>query len=656
MSEQINKRMGDYEILNELGAGGMGKVYRVRNVIFDRIEAMKVLLPDLAGRQELADRFLREIKLTASLNHPNIAALRTAFVADNQLVMIMEYVEGTNLAQRVERGPIPVADAVNYIGQALSALGYAHQRGVIHRDIKPSNMMLTPQGVVKLMDFGIARADSEKKLTMSGTTLGSIGYMSPEQVKGEATDARSDLYSTGISLYEMVTGQRPFQAASDYNIMAAHVREKPKPPIELQPGLPSMLNEIILMSIAKDPAQRFQSADAMRNALSTVQCLGVVAPSAMPMTADLPTADSLRAPGLATTRAAISYPDATAPMAAAGRSFVPGPNAADAPRVDLPRPALTPSVPPAAPVPEAIPPTPPMAAAGGISTSGAPLPGSAMPSAAPVQAPPAATPHPATAYPPFPAAPVPPPASSHRGLYMTLGALVVLAGLVAAGIYLPSGSRTHAKVPDTGLAATASPSPTTDSKTVPPPAPSAASTAGTAIPDSAPAPPPAAPPLAVADDSTPLSPPVAPAKVPRAEQPDIGQNTPAPPSRSHESAARPTARHNAVTGAAALPQGEAGSAGPAAADTPDALEEVEHQVDQLSNRAAAVSSSLNRLQQQQGVAGYGLRGDMVERGASMNLNLAKAEDAVRRGDVAKAKRFSKMAENDIEVLERLLGH
>ena len=290
MTEEANKRIGDYQILDELGSGGMGRVWRVRNVITDRIEAMKVLLPDLAGRQELAARFQREIKLMASLNHPNIAALRTAFTADNQLYMVMEYVEGTNLADRLEKGPIAVGDAVNYISQVLSAVSYAHQQHIIHRDIKPANMMLTPQGVIKLMDFGIARGGEERSLTMTGTTMGSLSYMSPEQVKGEATDARSDLYSVGVSLYEFVTGQRPFTATSDYSIMAAHVKEAPKPPVELHPGLPAALNEIILMAIAKDPAQRFQTADAFRNALSSVP---VAAPT--PAMLEATTVDSMAA-------------------------------------------------------------------------------------------------------------------------------------------------------------------------------------------------------------------------------------------------------------------------------------------------------------------------------------------------------------------------
>src|SRR5437016_3643617 len=264
------KRIGDYQILDELGSGGMGRVWRVRNVISDRIEAMKVLLPDLAGRQELAARFLREIKLMASLNHPNVAALRTAFTADNQLYMVMEYVEGTTVAGKLEHGAIPVSDALNYIRQVLDAVSYAHKQNVIHRDIKPANMMLTPQGVIKLMDFGIARSGRDPALTTAGTTMGSLYYMSPEQVRGEMVDHRSDVYSVGVSLYEMVTGQRPFQSDSDVAIMAAHLQQMPKPPVELRPGLPKALSDVIMIAMAKNPAQRFQSADAFRAALKTV--------------------------------------------------------------------------------------------------------------------------------------------------------------------------------------------------------------------------------------------------------------------------------------------------------------------------------------------------------------------------------------------------
>ena len=150
------QRIGDYEVIEQLGRGGMGSVYRVRSLISDRVEAMKVLLPDLVGRQDLAARFEREIKVLAALDHPNIAQLRTALKLDNQLVMIMELVGGQSLAERVKQGPIPTSEALAYIDQVLDALTYAHAQGVIHRDIKPANMMLTPEGVMKLTDFGVA--------------------------------------------------------------------------------------------------------------------------------------------------------------------------------------------------------------------------------------------------------------------------------------------------------------------------------------------------------------------------------------------------------------------------------------------------------------------------------------------------------------------
>jgi len=333
-------RKGDYEILGVLGAGGMGKVYKVRNVLSDRVEAMKVLLPNLADQKELADRFLREIKVLASLNHPNIAVLRTALTVDNQLVMIMEYVEGTTLAAHLEQEKISWGNALNYMDQVLAALSYAHKQNVIHRDIKPANMMLTPSGAIKLMDFGIARSGNDLGLTVTGTTVGSLAYMSPEQVKCEPIDARSDLYSVGVSLYEMVTGQKPFKGDSNFSIMQAQLQQAPRPPIEVQADLPESLNQIILMALSKEPAQRFQSADAFRNSLKSV-------------------ATSLKTKG------------ATVPMAAA----------------TLPSPG------------------------------------------------------------PLPAVQMPPPrtnAGGHRGLYITLGAMIVLVVLVAAGFSAPRWFKTRA--------------------------------------------------------------------------------------------------------------------------------------------------------------------------------------------------------------------
>jgi serine/threonine-protein kinase len=265
---EIGERIGDYEILGILGAGGMGQVYKVRNVISDRVEAMKVLLPNLEADPELGDRFLREIKVQASLEHPNIAALRTAQRVGNSILMVMEFVEGKTIEAMMRDHPLPVEKAIDYATQVLAALDYAHQRGVIHRDIKPANMMVTPAGVVKLMDFGIARLVQDERLTQTGRTVGSLYYMSPEQIRGESTlDGRADIYSLGVALYEMATGKRPFEGDSAYSVMAAHLQQMPAPPIQVDPKLPAALNEIILMAIAKDPAQRFQTAAAMRAAL-----------------------------------------------------------------------------------------------------------------------------------------------------------------------------------------------------------------------------------------------------------------------------------------------------------------------------------------------------------------------------------------------------
>jgi hypothetical protein len=271
MAFNIGETAGDYQIIGILGAGGMGKVYKVRNVISDRVEAIKVLLPDLEKETELADRFMREIKLLASLTHPNIAGLHTALRLQNQLLMVMEFVEGRSLEDRLKESPVPAAEAVGYVIQALAALGYAHERGVIHRDIKPANMMVTPSGELKLMDFGIAKAVADRRLTMTGTTLGSLYYMSPEQVKGSGNlDGRSDLYSMGVTLYELVTGTRPFKGDSDYSIMVAHLEQLPVAPIQIDPTLPPALNEIILTAIQKDPNLRFQTAQAFRAALENV--------------------------------------------------------------------------------------------------------------------------------------------------------------------------------------------------------------------------------------------------------------------------------------------------------------------------------------------------------------------------------------------------
>ena len=271
----VGERIGDYEIVEVLGSGGMGEVFKVRNTLSGRIEAMKVLHSNLTNDKELAERFQREIRVQAALDHPHIARLNTAQLLPNaqgtsQLIMAMEYVDGESLAQMLQRGPLNLMDCIKYSTQVLDALGYAHEHGVVHRDIKPANIMCTRQGSIKLMDFGIARMTADQKLTDTGKTVGSLHYMSPEQIRGTEPDPRSDIYSFGITLYEMVTGKKPFEGASNYSIMSAHLQQQAVPPINVSAGVPEALSQIILMAIAKDPAQRFQTAKAFSGALQSV--------------------------------------------------------------------------------------------------------------------------------------------------------------------------------------------------------------------------------------------------------------------------------------------------------------------------------------------------------------------------------------------------
>jgi eukaryotic-like serine/threonine-protein kinase len=271
MGIDIGQTVGGYQVLALVGRGGMGKVFKVRNVISDRVEAMKVLLDDATAPPDLSERFLREIKVVAGLEHPNIAALRTAFKVDDQLVMIMELVEGSSLDQKLRGGRLNPVYAVDCTCQVLAALSYAHRQKVIHRDIKPANILITPTGIVKLTDFGIASKAGDPKLTAPGMALGSLYYMSPEQLKAGTLDVRSDLYSLGATLYECVTGRHPFQGDSFYAIIQGHLEQKPPPPRQLSPDIPDGLSQIIERALEKAPERRFQSAEDFHKALLELQ-------------------------------------------------------------------------------------------------------------------------------------------------------------------------------------------------------------------------------------------------------------------------------------------------------------------------------------------------------------------------------------------------
>ncbi len=272
MGFHIGEHVGDYRITGVLGAGGCGEVYRAEHSITKRVEALKILAPGRAHSADEEQRFLREIQLQASLAHPNIASVHNAFSTKLGLVLAMELVEGESLEAILERGRIPLETGIDYVLQVLSALGYAHASAVLHRDVKPGNIVVAADGTVKLTDFGLARQAAKPKLTQTGTPAGSPYYMSPEQVHGVGpVDARSDLYSTGVVLYEVVTGRRAFEGASAFEVMLAHVERAPAPPIEVEPTISQALNRVILTALAKEPSGRFQSALEFRDALEAAK-------------------------------------------------------------------------------------------------------------------------------------------------------------------------------------------------------------------------------------------------------------------------------------------------------------------------------------------------------------------------------------------------
>jgi eukaryotic-like serine/threonine-protein kinase len=597
------QRLGDYEILGVLGAGGMGKVYKVRNVISDRVEAMKILLPNLASEKELADRFLREIKLLATLHHPNIAALRTALTLDNQLVMIMEYVDGVTLSSRLHQGAIPPADAINYVDQVLAALSYAHKLNIVHRDIKPANMMLTSDGTVKLMDFGIARSGGDRSLTTTGTTLGSLNYMPPEQVKGEPADARSDIYSLGVSLYEMVTGMLPFEAASNYSLMAAHIEQAPKAPIIHKPGLPDSLNQIILMALAKDPAQRFQSADAFRAALKTVDV-----------------ASLKPAPSGTTMPAAWTSPYAS------------GSGADETMAVNTPAPELAHGAVARASV------------AGGTGTA-------ATSATAASQAGSTASPT-AGVVPPVAAA------SSKRGLYMGLGALVVVGVLFAAGFYLPRRSKINAGENKAAFPSQQSSGGEKESQNTVPPSSATAGATGTttpsstgtqpasAVPDTPSSPAPDTPAAGGSGGSRADSAAAGSMKHSGRNAQDSADSQGVPATAAQRRAVAEKAQAEAEAAAAATAQAQAAAA---------ELQEAQAQDDQMTARASAVSASLDTLKRQQSGQGYGLRGDVVGAEQRMQTYMSKAQAALQHQDGPAAKKYFEQADREITFLEKFLG-
>jgi hypothetical protein len=326
-------QIGNYKILEKLGEGGMGTVYQAVDINLDRTVAIKALNAELTGNPELEQRFRAEAKAQANLNHTNLATLYALLIEDGRPWMVMEFIEGETFEQIVQRrGPIPSNEAIPLFRQALLGVGYAHRMGVVHRDIKPSNMMLNKQGIVKVMDFGIAKVLGARGMTKTGTQMGTAFYMSPEQVLNRGVDIRSDIYSLGVTLYELLTANVPFNGDSDYQIMTDHVNAPPPLPTKFYPYIPQGLQNAVLRALEKHPDARFQTVEEFGAALEQPDTFGVVpaeiVPAVVPAVIPAPRGGTVvesapRGTMVESAPRGATVVETAAPLVAAGASTVP---------------------------------------------------------------------------------------------------------------------------------------------------------------------------------------------------------------------------------------------------------------------------------------------------------------------------------------------
>ena len=248
---------GRYEIIEEIGRGGMAIVYRAKCLVLNRYVAIKVLRPEYRDDLEFIKRFKIEAQSAGSLSHPNIVSIYDVGNEDDLEYIVMEYVEGITLKQYLSaKGVLQWKEAVDYASQICSGLEHAHKKGIVHKDIKPENIIITKEGILKITDFGIAKALNQGTITTGGLTMGSVHYFSPEQARGGFTDAKTDLYSLGILTYEMVTGRLPFEGESAISIAMQHLETEPVRPSVFNPSIPKSLETVILKAMKKEQSER----------------------------------------------------------------------------------------------------------------------------------------------------------------------------------------------------------------------------------------------------------------------------------------------------------------------------------------------------------------------------------------------------------------